>query len=208
MSLETWILFVTLAFFISATPGPVMMLATVNGATYGLGGTLLGIVGVSLGNLMLMLISGSGVGALLQTSQTLLPAIQWLGATYLIYLGWRVWHTPIRTETSIRDGAEMQKIFSRSFLVAASNPKGLVFFAALFPQFIAADKPLTAQLLILIVTFLLIDGLWQLLYAAGGNTLRRWLKSPARAGLIARLSACVLAGSGLLLAIANMRQTF
>lgn len=205
MPLETWILFITLAFFISATPGPVMMLATVNGATYGPGGTLLGIAGVSLGNLMLMLISGSGIGALLQTSQTLLPAIQWLGAAYLIYLGWRIWHTPIRPAPGLTDNAEMRRIFSRSFLVAASNPKGLVFFAALFPQFIAADKPLPAQLLILIATFLLIDGLWQLLYAAGGNTLRRWLKNPERAGLIARLSACVLAGSGLLLAVSNMR---
>jgi threonine/homoserine/homoserine lactone efflux protein len=206
VSPETWLLFITLAFFISATPGPVMMLAMSHGATYGIGHTLLGITGVSLGNLTLMLLSAGGVGALLKTSEKLLPILQWLGAAYLVYLGCRIWLMPRSAKPGIAGNTEKRKIFSRSFLVAASNPKGLIFFGALFPQFIAPDRPLTLQLVLLACTFLLIDGLWQLLYAAGGNTLSNWLKTSDNTGLINKSSACVLAGSGVLLAINNLHH--
>lgn len=202
MALESWLLYIPLAFFISATPGPVMMLALSNGAVYGTGKALSGIAGTSSGNLLLMLLSASGLGALLQTSEKLLPAIQWLGAAYLIYLGYRIAYTPAnRRHIAVSKSSKALQIFSRGFLVAASNPKGIVFFGALFPQFIEPDRPLPMQLTLLAFTFLLIDGLWQLLYATGGNTLSSWLKDPARTGLINKISGSVLAGSGILLAI-------
>lgn len=152
-----------------------------------------------MGNLVLMLLSAGGLGALLQASEKLLPAIQLLGAGYLIYLGCSIGFTPGHRQPGITGGSKILKIFSRSFLVAASNPKGLIFFGALFPQFIDPDRPLPMQLALLACTFLLIDGLWQLLYAAGGNI----LKNPARTGLINKISGGVLAGSGILLAIST-----
>lgn len=203
MALESWLLYVPLVFFISATPGPVMMLAMSHGAIYGISKVLFGIAGVSLGNLVLMLLSAGGLGALLQASEKLLPAIQLLGAGYLIYLGCSIGLIPGHRQPGITSGSKILKIFSRSFLVAASNPKGLIFFGALFPQFIDPDRPLPMQLALLASTFLLIDGLWQLLYAAGGNTLSNWLKNPVRNGLINKISGGVLAGSGILLAIST-----
>lgn len=201
MALQSWLLYISLAFFVSATPGPVMMLAMSNGAVYGTGKAVFGIAGTSTGNLLLMLLSASSLGALLQTSEKLLPAIQWLGAAYLVYLGWRMGFAPGNRQHIAVSGAKALQIFSRAFLVAASNPKGIVFFAALFPQFIEPELPLPIQLTLLACTFLLIDGLWQLLYSAGGNTLNIWLKNPARTGLINKISGGVLAGSGILLAI-------
>lgn len=201
MSTESWFLYVTLVLFVSATPGPVMMLAMSNGAIHGIGKTLFGIAGVSLGNLALMLLSAGGVGTLLQTSEKLLPALQWLGAAYLIYLGCRIGFASGRGQAGVAggSGSGRREIFSRSFAVAASNPKGLIFFGALFPQFIVPGALLPVQLTLLAGTFLLIDGIWQLLYATGGNTLRNWLR--ARSGLINKISGGVLAGSGILLAI-------
>lgn len=199
MAAESWFLYVTLVFFVSATPGPVMMLAMTHGAVHGIGKTFLGIAGVSLGNLLLMLLSAGGVGTLLQTSEKLLPALQWLGAAYLIYLGCRIGFSPVHRQLGIAGGSGRREIFSRSFVVAASNPKGLIFFGALFPQFIVPSAFLPVQLTLLAGTFLLIDGIWQLLYATGGNTLRNWLQ--ARTGLINKISGGVLAGTGILLAI-------
>lgn len=201
MTAESWFLYVTLVFFVSATPGPVMMLAMSHGTVYGISKALFGIAGVSLGNLALMLLSAGGLGTLLQTSGKLLPAIQWLGAAYLIYLGCRIVFMPENRQTGIAGDSGFKRlgIFSRSFVVAASNPKGLIFFGALFPQFIVPGAFLPVQLALLAGTFLLIDGLWQLLYATGGNTLRDWLR--ARTGLINKISGGVLAGSGILLAI-------
>lgn len=203
MTPESWFLYVTLVIFVSATPGPVMMLAMSHGAVYGISKTLFGIAGVSLGNLALMLLSAGGLGALLQTSEKLLPAIQWLGAAYLIYLGYRIGFTSEHRQSGIAGSPNRLKIFTRSFLVAASNPKGLIFFGALFPQFIAPGKFLPIQLALLACTFLLIDGLWQLLYAAGGNTLSNWLANQARTNLINKISGIVLAGSGILLIVAT-----
>lgn len=201
MTAESWFLYITLVFFVSATPGPVMMLAMSHGAVHGIGKTLFGIAGVSLGNLVLMLLSAGGVGTLLQTSEKLLPALQWLGATYLIYLGCRIGFNPGHRQPGIAggSGSGRREIFFRSFVVAASNPKGLIFFGALFPQFIVPGAFLPVQLTLLAGTFLLIDGIWQLLYATGGNTLRNWLQ--ARTGLINKISGGVLAGTGVLLAI-------
>ncbi|HEX7028660.1 MAG TPA: LysE family translocator [Gammaproteobacteria bacterium] len=201
MALESWFLYIPLAFFISATPGPVMMFALSNGAIYGTGKALSGIAGTSSGNMLLMLLSASGLGALLQTSEKLLPAIQWLGAAYLIYLGYRIAYTPATRHVAVGGSSKALQIFSRGFLVAASNPKGIVFFGALFPQFIEPDQSLPMQLMLLAFVFLLIDGLWQLLYATGGNTLSNWLRDPARTGLINKISGGMLAGSGILLAI-------
>lgn len=180
-----------------------MMLAMSNGNVYGTRKALLGIAGTSLGNLLLMALSAGGVGALLQTSERLLPSLQWLGAAYLIYLGYRLAFTAPASRQHIAGGDYgTRQVFSRGFLVAASNPKGIIFFGALFPQFITPDRhTLPVQLSLLAATFLLIDGLWQLLYAAGGNTLSNWLRNPARTGLINKISGGVLAGSGILIAI-------
>ena len=90
--------------------------------------------------------------------------------------------------------------------MAASNPKGIIFFAALFPQFLSTTAALPGQLVILATTFLLIDGLWQLAYASGGSGLWRWLKSADKIAAINRLSGGALIVANLLLAGNRIRE--
>ena len=203
MALETWILFVATAFVLSAIPGPIMILALTNGAQVGVRRTVCGILGTSSGNLLLMALSSVGLGALLYSSALAFALVKWLGAAYLIYLGIQLWRAPaVGIEAPIAAaGAVRSKrgLFLQSFFVAVSNPKGLIFFGALFPQFIQPGVSQGAQFAILSLTFLAIDCVWQLVYSVGGNRIVGWLKTPRQGRWFNRANGGVLIGTGLLL---------
>ena len=95
--------------------------------------------------------------------------------------------------------------FRTGFLVAMSNPKAFVFFAALFPQFIRADTPQMPQWLALGATFYVIESSWQLAYVYGGASLRRWLNSPPRQRLMNRFAGGSFMAAGIALSTVSNR---
>ena len=104
-----------------------------------------------------MLLSAMGLGALLAASETAFTVAKVVGAAYLIYLGIKTF----RSEAAVFDGAATQALatrqrsfFLRGFLVGASNPKAVLFFAAFFPQFLNPNAPFAPQFAILALTFM------------------------------------------------------
>ncbi|GGY12221.1 LysE family translocator [Paludibacterium paludis] len=203
MTLATWLLFVTTVFFVSATPGPNMLLAMTHGIHHGMRGTFVTCLGLMSALALIMAVSAAGLGALLATSVTLFALVKYLGAAYLIYLGVRTWRA--RAEPLNADGARRAapvpagRRFRTGFLVAMSNPKAFIFFTALFPQFMNAHAPQGPQLAILAATFFAIEASWQFAYAAGGARLAGWLGSARRVRLVNRLSGGAFIGAGILL---------
>lgn len=182
MPLETWLLYVVTVFFVSATPGPNMLLALNHGIRYGVRHTLPTLLGLLCALGLIMAGSAAGLGALLAASETAFTVVKYSGAAYLIYLGvktWRAEPVPLSAGDTVPHGPAWQR-FSTGFLVAMSNPKAFVFFAALFPQFMNAALPQGPQLAILAATFYVIETSWQFAYAGGGARLRQWLDSPRR----------------------------
>ena len=207
MSLNAWLGFITITFFVSISPGPVMLLALTHGSRHGVIKTTVGIAGVSLGNLMIMAISASALSAIVN-QPILLSTIKWLGAIYLVYLGTRIAFINNKKELSSGTSADAQaSMFSRSFTVAITNPKGLIFFTALFPQFLIVDDTLFIQFLALAITFLLIDAIWQFIYAFGGKALGIWLRSDQRFALINYITGTALLLSGIFIAVTHFTRS-
>lgn len=131
--------------------------------------------------LILMMASAAGLGALISASEYGFSILKWCGAAYLIFLGIKLLLTKSQTqgiEVPQRAGTGTPKqLFKEAFLVGISNPKDLLFFAALFPQFIDISAPQAPQLAILALTWALVDFSFVMLYASMANALAPSLKA-------------------------------
>lgn len=205
MAMNTWLLFVVTVFFVSATPGPNMLLAMSHGIRFGLRGALPTMAGLLLALGLIMAGSAAGLGALLVTSERLFSVVKYAGAAYLVWLGYQAWRAPVSEQSTMHEVVALSRgqRFRSGFLVAMSNPKAFVFFTALFPQFMRADAPQLPQLLVLAGTFYVIESSWQLVYAFGGAKLKLWLNSPLRQRLMNRFAGGSFMAAGIALSTVN-----
>lgn len=157
-----------------------MLSCLANGGQYGVLKSLYGMAGASVGNLLLMLLSVLGLGLVLNQADWLFNLIKWIGAAYLVFLGWQLCIKTVSPslDPHSRLAASTRALFFQAVGIAVSNPKGVIYFGALFPQFIAPDQPLVPQFALLTLIFLLMDLAWMLIYAGGGRYILRWLKTP------------------------------
>jgi homoserine/homoserine lactone efflux protein len=203
LSFDQLLLFFTLTCFLSASPGPVMLSCMTNGGHYGMGKAFYGMAGASLGNLLLVGCSAVGLGILLTEAEGVFTLIKWLGAGYLIVMGVQLWMKPVGKSLNgeMRFTSSAQKLFWQSVGIAVSNPKAIIYFSALFPQFINPEQALLPQFALLTVIFLSLDLVWMTIYAKSGSYIVSWLKSPEHHRLFNRLSASALIAAGILLGL-------
>ena len=204
MAFDTWLIFVVTVFFVSATPGPNMLLAMSHGIRFGLRGALPTMAGLLLALGLIMGGSAAGLGALLAAAEQLLSFGNDAGAAYLVWLGYQAWRAPVSERMGSEDDESAAAVsnwqrFRTGFLVAMSNPKAFVFFAALFPQFMRADAPQMPQLAVLAGTFYVIESSWQVVYAFGGAKLKHWITSPLRQRLMNRFAGGSFMAAGVAL---------
>ena len=203
MTLHSWWLFVMMSFVISGTPGPNMLLVMSSSARYGPRQSLPAMAGCMTALMLMMGISAAGLGALLQAFPSVFDALRWIGAAYLIYLGIKSWQAPVAANAEDMPpvtAASAGGLFRRGFLVAASNPKAILFAAACLPQFITPSAARLPQFAILVVSFAVIEGGWYLAYAAGGKRIARYLKRASTLRLFNRLTGGAFVGFGALMA--------
>ncbi len=186
MSLEIWLVYLAAAIGLSLTPGPNGLLSLTHGACFGVRPTVSTVLGGALGFFLLVAASLAGLGALLAASEQAFTVAKWLGAGYLVYLGLRVWRAPapqIPSGPQARagqDAARPLRMFNQGFLVAVSNPKGLIFFAAFLPQFMVPETPFALQLLVFGGTFVAVEVLYELLLAGLAQRIAPWLARHGR----------------------------
>jgi len=177
MDLTTLFLYVVAVSAVMVTPGPSMLLALNNGATYGMRIAGYGFIGAVLADLLLIAAVGCGLGALLQASEQLFTVVKMGGALYLVYLAYVLWRAPAKALTVDSQAAFTtgKTAFLRSLMVGLSNPKGLLFFSAFLPQFIRPQEPIATQYLILALVSAVIDCMMMTMYAYGGrHAMRRF----------------------------------
>ena len=208
MSLQTWWLFVLMTFFVAATPGPNMLLVMSNSARFGLRAAVATMSGCLTALLAMMSISAAGMGALLHTFPTIFDALRLAGAAYLAYLGVQNWRSPVQPD--VKDvprpatlAARPLTLFRQGLLVAASNPKALLFAAAFFPQFIKPELATLPQLSILLATFTVIEIAWYFVYAISGQRLSTYLQSASVLRAFNRLTGGIFIGFAALMAAAH-----
>ena len=159
MSLEAWLAFVALDVVLCLTPGPAVLFVVSSGLARGGRAALWANAGILSGNSFYFALSALGVGALLLASYEVFTVIKWLGAGYLLYLGVQTWRgaglaLSVDPDTRAEDGWQM---LGRGFLLQTANPKALLFFAALLPQFIDPRAPIALQIFILAMTSIAIE---------------------------------------------------
>lgn len=202
MSLSTWLLYVAAVFILTVTPGPSVLMCVSTSVQQGPRRALIASVGSTSAIACIMLLSMLGLGTVLTASETLFSVLKWLGAGYLAYLGVSSLlskDSTIAVPDSSLPQVSARASFGRGVLVGASNPKALLFFGALFPQFIDPSAAQGLQFLILGATFLFFELFWLSIYTLTAARARLWLQKPRRAKLFNRMTSAVfLLAAGLL----------
>lgn len=169
MKFEFWLAYLSLCILYALAPGPAVLLscgqAIARGFRAGFGVAL----GTQAGNLVYFLLSAAGLGAVLGASETAFTIVKYAGAAYLIYLG-------VRTIAEARKAAAApvaapvslwRHPFTQGFLNQLANPKSILFWGALFPQFVNfKGDNLPLQFAVLAATCFIVDLVVLSVYAA------------------------------------------
>jgi homoserine/homoserine lactone efflux protein len=157
MDMHILLLYAMVSFFYIISPGPAVFLALTNGLVYDMkvvtASSLANIVGLFL----LSTISISGLGVILVTSATLFMFVKIVGACYLIYLGIKQFKNASFFKSENENKAiekSLKKAFYESFFTAITNPKPIIFFIALFPQFLNLKNDITPQFFVMTGIFM------------------------------------------------------
>ncbi|MFJ7647152.1 LysE family translocator [Lysinibacillus sp. NPDC097279] len=179
MEFYTIWLFVVAAITLLIIPGPAVIYIMARSIDQGKKAGLISVLGVSLGGSIHVVAGAIGVSAILMTSATAFHIVKYIGAAYLIYLGYKALtsateHMPIETPKSAHK--QLVKIFYQSAIIEVMNPKTALFFLAFFPQFISPSAgSVTEQFLLLGTLFILLGLMSDGLYAVLATTIRNWL---------------------------------
>jgi homoserine/homoserine lactone efflux protein len=208
MTINFMVLYSMTIFIASIIPGPTMLLALTHGMHYGVKKT----VSSALGNVAMTLIQASvsiaGLGTILIASETVFHMIKWVGAAYLIFMGIRIFCSSSMAPSSENDGLSAKsnstrKMFLQAAIVTAGNPKAIVFFTAIFPQFIDPDSAYLSQSLILLSIGSLIAFVCFMLYAVGGQKIISLFSDTNIARFINKIIGGTFIGAGIGLAASN-----
>ena len=169
MTLEIYLAYLATVFvFFVHPPGPSQLLFIAHSMRYDVRNALPTMAGDLSANSLQIAIAGFGLAGLIHLSASFFFVIKWFGVAYLVWIGIRA----IRSGSSKTTApAKKGHLFRQGFITSAANPYAVVFFAALFPQFIDPALPLTRQILILGATYLIIDGAILLLMGAAAEKL-------------------------------------
>lgn len=204
MTLDWWLTYLLTTLILSLTPGPGAINTMGTSINHGYRGAAASIAGLQLGLAIHIVLVGVGLGALLSQSLVAFDILKWLGAAYLIWLGIQQWRAAGALDLRTLAGVmPRRQLFKRATLVNLTNPKSIVFFAALFPQFIIPHQPQTAQYLILGVTTVAVDVVVMMGYTLLATRIAVWLKGSRQMKVLNRIFGSLFVLIGALLATAR-----
>lgn len=208
MSIEGWLLFVATETILCLSPGPAVLLVLSVSLTKGCPAGLQVSAGVLLANTFYFLLSATSLGAILLASWEIFFLVKWIGAAYLIWLGVKMClsrgadnHPPaLHPNASARFGN-----FLHGIVAQGANPKALVFFTALLPQFVNPASPLAPQIAILAITSVIIEFGVLAGYAALASRANRVAQRPRFMNVLNRIGGGLLIGAGA--GLATLKRT-
>lgn len=160
MTFHLWLLFCGVSLLMCFTPGPAVLLAVSNSMEVGARRTAFSSVGSSAGIYVVSGLAMIGMGTVLSMSANAFMAMKVVGAMYLIWLGVKRWRSKdalissdAGTAPAVRRERKNWQLVAQGLGVSLTNPKSILFFSALFPQFIVPGAPLFTQYLVLTTTF-------------------------------------------------------
>ena len=204
MDLNLYLAFVAATTLLILIPGPAVSLIVANSLAYGGRSALVTVAGSSTAILMHLAILALGMTSMLLVLSEWFEVLRWAGVAYLIYLGVQHWRAkPAALDAAAVNSVSQRRLYWQGFVVNATNPKTLFFYAAFFPQFVDPALPATQQMLLLCATFLTIATILDGGYALIGGRLRGYLGDLRRARIRNRITGTLIIGAGLGLALAR-----
>lgn len=212
MSTDRLLAFAALSFLLIVIPGPSVLFVIGRALAQGRRAALTTVVGNTLGAYLLVVAVAFGIGSVVERSVLVFTVLKLAGALYLVYLGMKAW----RERGSLRAafaGGEVPahsglRTFWEGFAVGVTNPKTIVFFAAVLPQFVDRDSGhVTVQMLLLGLVFNVIalasDSVWGLI----ASTARGWFaRSPRRLSMVGGVGGLTMIGLGVTVAVTGRKE--
>ncbi|MCT7376206.1 LysE family translocator [Chelativorans salis] len=204
MSLETYTAYVIVCLVATVIPGPTNMLIVANGMRHGVGAGLLNVGGTLAGLTVMITVAGIGLTSLIELAGHWFTWVKLAGAGYLCWIGWKMIRTSGEPTSNTAVAKPRRGFFLQGLLVSLGNPKQLLFFGALLPQFIDPAGNHVLQIAVLGGTALLFSLVSDGSYAIASGSIGRRLGASAMSR-IGRIGGTFLIGGGLWLAFARAR---
>lgn len=209
MTFEYFIGYFFVLFVATIIPGPNSLLAINHGANHGIKRTVYSGLGNLMGNLLMALVSILGLGAILLASGLVFNIIKWVGIAYLLYVGIKLIIEPVeadisdeaKNKTVVRRGGK--RLFVDGFIIAVGNPKGIVFFTALFPQFININSATLGTFMTVFITLGIVGFGCYMLYAIFGMKLNKLIQLQSFRKKFNKVTGSIFIGTGLVLAFSK-----
>ena len=198
-----YFLFLQIAFFLCITPGTPRVVIVAYALNYGLKRSVITALGDVSANTLQMILVAFGMSVLISAYPNILDYLRWIGVLYLLYIAFDLVKSSKNLDFDKNLLVESNiSLFRDGFLVAFLSPKAWVFFGAIFPQFLNLEGDFTIQLVILIISWVILDFSTLMLYGFTAQKITSWLKTNPRT--INTISACALIIIAIIIASTNI----
>lgn len=211
MDIKIWLIYLTTDFLLNVIAGPAVILVSSQGFTYGYKNSCFGAFGLVAGEALYFLLSALGLGSIILAASNLFYLIKFGGAIYLIIVGLIMIYNSSKKSLQLRTieavNINRLRLFSQGFITQISNPKAIIFFIALLPQFIKPEGNVLLQFFILGLTTIVSDGLVLVVYGWISDKGKDMIKqNTIYTKMQERLSGLVLVGIGINLLFMKIKK--
>ena len=198
-----YFLFLQIAFFLCITPGTPRVVIVAYALNYGLKRSVITALGDVSANTLQMILVAFGMSVLISAYPNILDYLRWIGVLYLLYIAFDL----VKSSKNLDFDKNLLvksniSLFRDGFLVAFLSPKAWVFFGAIFPQFLNLEGDITIQLVILIISWVILDFSTLMLYGFTAQKIVSWFKTNPKT--INTISACALTIIAIIIASTNI----
>ena len=191
-----FLLYIQIILFLFITPGSPRVLVVSYAMTYGMKKTVWTALGDISANAMQMIVVTFVIGSLLIRFPQIMIVMKWLGVAYLLYLAYELYRTRVKNFNSSKEDASKNSLsfFRDGFMVAGLSPKALIFFGAIFPNFMDYSSNYIGQFIILAITYVVLDFITLIIYGMGAKKISLWLQAnPKTINLVSSAALLIIA---------------
>lgn len=204
MTFEWWFAYLLTSIVLSLSPGSGAINTMTTSISHGYRGAAASIAGLQTGLGIHIVLVGIGLGTLFSRSLIAFEVLRWAGAAYLIWLGIQQWRAAGALDlNTLAQAQSRSRLYKRAVFVNLTNPKSIVFLAALFPQFIMPHEPQVMQYVVLGITTIVVDVIVMIGYATLAQRIAGWIKGPRQMKALNKVFGSLFMLIGVLLASAR-----
>ncbi|MFF4948742.1 LysE family translocator [Streptomyces chattanoogensis] len=211
VSADRLLAFAAMSFLLIVIPGPSVLFVVGRALAQGRRAALTTVVGNTVGAYVLIVAVAFGIGAVVERSILVFTVLKLVGAAYLVFLGVKAWRERGSLQAAVTEAGAAQsglRTFGEGFAVGVTNPKTIVFFAAVLPQFVDRGQGHVAgQMLVLGLVFNIIAVASDTVWGLAASIARDWFgRSPQRLSLVGGVGGLTMIGLGVTVAVTGRKD--